>query len=259
MSKELLVEYPNLLLINAIEKAKVEPTTSLEKYIRELPPPLLDVLTRQREYIIDHILKPLLNTYNIIRDYTSLFTKYYVASRVLVSTLLLAYIEKGEIAEFKKFVIDIAKNYHNFRSDLQKLKDILTEDELDTLSFTFLSACEYNLGIADRMSKLEMDVFDFLKKAEVQQLVAYANVLDCVLSSASTVSAGDVELNDIVVKNLKLLINWATSWADELFNMCIRTGISRGYNVLEVLPEVKEKVLKEIGESLKWLALKLSP
>ena len=252
MSRELLTEYPNLLLVKSIERAREKPETSLEKHISKLPSPLQEALTKDAEYIKEYVLKPLLNSVNLEREYVAYLTKYYVASRSLVFTVLLGYIERGKAPEFEKMVVDITRSYYDVVHDLQNLKDILTEDEVDTLLFMFLSACEYNLGIAKRMTKLPMEIFNFLKTPELHQLIAYANVLDCILSSAIMVSLGDIKLNRKVKENLKMFIEWGKSWSHEVFDLCIRVGISDGDNVIEVLPEIKEKFLKELEESFAW-------
>nr|MDO8076134.1 hypothetical protein [Candidatus Freyarchaeota archaeon] len=259
MSKELLMEYSNMLFLKAIKRAKKKPSTSLEKHLKKIHPSLLEVLTKQAEFIVNSIIQPLLNSYNISVEYIGFLNKYYFASKALIFTLISSYIEMGEALEPRKLIVDITKSYPAFMSDIKKLREILTGEELDILSFVYLVSCEYNLGLADKLSLTETDVFDFLKRAELQQLAAYANALDCVLTSALMVSTRDIEINDRVKENLKWLLKQALTWADEVFNMCIHTGISRGGNVLKALPEVKEKVLREIGESLKWLALKLSP
>ncbi len=248
-----------MLFIETVRRAKERPITSLEESLSKLPSLFLEILTRQVEYIIHYILIPLLNSYDIKRDYVSFLNKYYLASRAMILTLLSGYMEKGEVVEFRKFVIDLAKYYHEFIVDMQRLRDVLTDEEFDDVSFIFLIGCEYNLGIANRLAKLEMEVYDFFKRPEVCQLIAYVIALDCVLSSAVVVSAGYIKPDDVVKRNLKQLIKWGSVWADEVFNMCIQMGISHGGNVLEVLPEVKEKLLKEMEEGLEWLALKLSP
>ena len=254
MSKEVMAEYSQLLLIRSVKRAKERPTTSLEKHISKLPSALLEALTKEVEYAIHHVFKPLLNTYDIEREYMSYLTRYYIISRSAIAIMFLGYIEKGEVPEFKKFVVDITETYYDFVRCLQNLENTLTKDEIDTLSFMFLSACEYNLGMADRMAKLPLEVFDFLKRVEVSQLVGYASALDCVLSSASLVSLGDIELNERVKENLKTLVRWGESWANEVFNMCIRVGISNGDNVLKALPEVRKEFHKELEESFRWWA-----
>jgi hypothetical protein len=252
MSRELLTEYPNLLLTKSIERAKEKPMTSLEEHISRLPLSLQEALIKEAQYIINHVLKPLLNSDNLEQEYIVYLTKYYVASRSLIFTVLLGYIERGEVPEFEKMFEDITKSYHDFIHDLQNLKNILTEDEIDILSFMFLSACEYNLGIAKRMTKLPMEIFSFLKIPELFQLISYANILDCILSSAIHVSLGDIKPNERVKENLKTLIEWGNNLSHEVFNLCIRVGISDGDNVIRLLPEVREKFLRELEESFEW-------
>jgi len=257
--REALTEALSLLLLKSIKEAKKKPVTKLESRIAKLPSELLEALISEVNYIRDQIIKPFLNTLNVQKEYGRYLGKYYLLSRSLIFKVLLSYFEGGDVSELKDFAIDLTKLYYDHKADLQKLKGILSEDEIDTLLFVFLSGCECNLGMLDTIASTPLDVYAFLKRTEVLGLVAYAAALDFVLSCAYFVSAGEVELNNKVRDNLKHIIGLANDWAAEVFRRCIIVGISHGDNVLKALPELKEDVLKEIEEGLTWLASKLTP